>query len=311
MPIKWKSKILLAKTETSYGVDPTLTGAANALLLTNVQLSPMEGEDVDHEEELPYLGNSRTSATGLRMRLRASVNLHASGTPGVAPAWGPVMKGLGCSETVVGSTSVTYRPVSDGHDSLYWKVWIGSTLYAMKGSRGDGTIRFPAQGLPKLEIDFQGLFIKPEEATRPTPTLTNWKRAKVVSALNTPSFAIDEVPLVMREVSMALGNDVQPRLLVPTEQIVIVDRGETISARVEAVPLTTFDPYAAALDDGDLVPLTLTHGTAAGHRMTLSAGTCQQQRLSGLENQQNVKEWPLSLKPQPGSGNDQWSLTLT
>ncbi len=312
MPIKWKSKIILGKIESSYGVDPTLTGAANALLLTNVNLSPMEGEDIDHEEELPYLGNSTSSATALRMRLRASVNLAPSGVPGTPPPWGMLFKALGCSETIVTSTSVTYRPLSDGHDSAYCKMWIGNTLYAFKGSRGDGTLRFPAQGLPKLDLDLQGLWVKPSEVTRPAPvTLSSWKRAQIVSAAHTPTFTIDSVPLVMRELSMALGNAVEPRLLVPTEQILIVDRKEKISARVEAVPLTTFDPFGLAIDETETVDVNLVHGYAAGKIMTFIAGACQMERLSGLENQQNIKEWPLSLKPLPINGNDQWSLALT
>jgi len=41
MPIKWKSKILLAKVEASYGVDPTPTGT-NGILATQVVLTLMD-----------------------------------------------------------------------------------------------------------------------------------------------------------------------------------------------------------------------------------------------------------------------------
>ena len=53
------------------------------------------------------------------------------------------------------------------------------------------------------------------------------------------------------------------------------------------------------------------HGTTAGKIVTLTAPTAQMQRVQGLENAQNITEWPLRLVPLASSGNDQWTLVLT
>ena len=88
MPLYWDEKTLLLKTETSYGVDATPTGAANAILATDVRLSPMEGQDVDRALEMPWMGASGTIPTGLHAKLSFKVELKGSGTAGSAPAFG-------------------------------------------------------------------------------------------------------------------------------------------------------------------------------------------------------------------------------
>lgn len=309
-PIRWKSKIILFKLETTYGVDPTPTGAANAVLATNVVFTPMEGEDVSRDLERPWLGAQPMIPTGLRGRMTARIELVPSGTEGVAPAWGPLMRACGCAQTIVTDTSVTYAPISDTMESgtLYFQM--GGTLHKLAGCRGTGALKFTAQGLPYFEIDLMGLWSQPAEAARPTPDYSAWQKPEVVTNTNTPDFSINGVDLVMREVSLDLGNQVEARLLVGSESIIIPDRAETLMARVEAVPVTTLNPYALA-NALSLLPVELVHGTTTGKITTLSLPNCQMKRLTGFENAQNILEWPLELTPLPSSGNDQWTLALT
>lgn len=78
-PLKWRRKVALAKLETTYAVDSTPTGAANAMLLTNIEVRPMEGEDTTREIEWPHLGAQPQIPTGLRATLTGSVELVGSG----------------------------------------------------------------------------------------------------------------------------------------------------------------------------------------------------------------------------------------
>lgn len=309
-PIKWKSKIFLAKIEAGYGVDPTATGAENAILATNITLAPMEGQDVNRDLELPYLGTQGTIPVGLYSRLSFNVELVASGTKGLAPAWGSLLRACAVSQTIVADTSVTYRPVSDNHESARLEMWIGPTRYVLKGARGTCTFRLNAQGIAYLEFVLTGLFTVPSDVARPTPDLSAFAKPRVVSDANTPVFTIDGDDFVMRNFSLALGNDVQTRFLVGDEKIVIVDRSEQIAVQVEAKPMADFNPFQMALDE-TLIDVEIQHESAAGRIITLTAPTSQLQRPAGLANAQNVAEWNLSLVPQPFAGNDQWSLVLT
>jgi hypothetical protein len=311
-PQKWKSKILLAKVETTYGTDPTPTAALNAILATEVRLSPMEGQDVSRDLETPYLGAQPSIPAELHRRLAFRVELTPSGAPGTAPAWGVLMRGCAMAEVITATTSVAYNPVSDAHESLTFYLWIGSTQYKLVGARGNCTLRVTAQGIVYLEFEFTGLWVAAAEVVRPTPALTAQlaNKPKVASTANTPVFTYNAVPLVMRSFMLNFGNAVETRFLIGSESVLITDKAETIETRVEAVPLTTLDPYALAVAQ-TAEELVLTHGTVAGFIASLTVPAAQMQRTQSLENQQNIVEWPLRMVPLPVSGNDQFVLTLT
>lgn len=100
MPKFWNSKTLLAKIETTYGVDPTPTGAANAILATNVSFSPMEGTDVPRNLERQWFAADPTIAAGLYATISFSVEMVGSGTLGTAPGWGPLMRACAAAEVL-------------------------------------------------------------------------------------------------------------------------------------------------------------------------------------------------------------------
>lgn len=312
MPLNWKSKVLLAKTETVYGTDSAPTGAANAILATDIRLSPMEGQDVSRNLEYPYLGAQATVPTELHAKLAFRVEMTPSGTRGTAPAWGVLLRACGCAQVFVAATSVTYNPVTSAHESVTIHLWIDGTQYKMLGARGTCVMRVNAQGIPYLEFEFTGLWTVAVDAAQPTATIASQLTNKpvVATSVNTPAFSFNAVPLVMRSFALNLGNQVETRFLVRSESILITDRAETIEATVEAVPLATLNPYALARDQ-TTGALTLTHGTVAGKIATIAVPAAQLQRPSGLENQQNIVEWPLRMVPIPVSGNDQWTLALT
>jgi len=313
MPIKWKSKILLAELDETYGTDPTPAGADNAILATNIVLSPMEGQDVSRDLELPWLAAQATIPAGLYMRIQYRVELVPSGAAGTPPAWAPLLLAMGTAETVSAATSVAYNPVSDVHPSVTHHFWVGATRFVLKGCRGTAVLRFTAQGIPYLECDFRGLFTAPSEQTRAVPDLSNFLKPDIVSKANTPTFTVDGVSLVMRSLAFDLGNDVQFRGLVGpagAESILIVDRAESIAVQVEAVPLSTWNPFTKAATQAS-VAVGLVHGTAAGKIATLAVAGAQVMRPSEFRNEQGILEWGLRLTPLPTTGNDQWTLTLT
>lgn len=312
-PIKWKSKIVLVKAETpTYGVDSTPTGAANAVLLTDVELQPMEGEDVSRNLELPYLGSQEEIPTALRSTLTGSFELVGSGTAGTAPIWSPLIRAMGVAEVLTANTKVEYSPVSDGHESFTIYFWIGPTRHVFVGSRGTGTMTMTAQGIPVIRGTWTGLFSVPADTARPGAVdLSAAQAPQVASMANTPVFTIGAQPFVLRSFEFNLGNDVQPRLLVGAERIVIVDKAETMTATVEALPLATYNPFSVSTT-ATRKAIVLQHGTVAGGRVRIEAGQAQQKRLTGYSNAQNVLEWPLGFTPLPTSaGNDQWKITLT
>ncbi len=308
-PIFWRSKTLLAKIETTYGVDATPTGAANAILAQNVSFSPMEGEDVTRNLERPTFGARPSLPVGLHCVLTFDVELVGSGTLGTAPAFGPLLRMCAIAQTVTATTKVEYTPITEGQESGSIYFAIGGTRHVMLGCRGTGVLKLNAQGNPVVTLTITGLFTVPTEVPAVTPDYSAFQAPQVATTANTPTFTVGGVALVLRTFELDLANDVQRRLLVGRDMVLITDKNETLRATVEAVPVTTYNPYSIAMNSTPQV-IALAHGTAAGRRWQIDVPVALQQRLSGYEEQQGVAEWPLMFSPQPNAGNDQWKLTF-
>ncbi len=308
---KWRKKVFLFKRETVYGTDAVPTGALNAILATDVKFEPMKGSDVNRELDLPYLGNQGTIPAELHATFSGKIELAPSGTAGTAPAWGPILRACGVAETISVGVSVTYNPVTDSHDSGSLYLYIDGTLYKSLGVRGTGKFTVNAQGIPYYEFALTGLFTQPAESANPAATLTAWQKPKVASKVNTPTFTINAVAMVMRSFELDLGNKVEPRFLVGMEEILITDKAEMIKTQVQADVLSAINPFALAEAQTDVV-VNLVHGVGAGNIATLNVPAAQMQRPEGAVEAQGIKEWPLSLMPKPtGAGNNQWTLVLT
>lgn len=307
-----KTKVLMIKPEVTYGTDSVPTGAANAILATDFRLMAMEGQDVSREVEMPWMGPQGTIAAGLHSKISFKVELKGSGTAGTAPAYGPLLRACGMSEVIVATTSVTYARVSTAISSVSIYFDWGGTRYVMLGARGTVVERMTAQGIVYLEFTFTGVYTAPATQVPATPTfgtqLTLMPR--VASRANTPVFTIGGTAHVLRAFSFDFGSQVEPRLLVNEEEIIIVDSAEKAEFTIEAVALATLNPFALA-GSGATVALVLTHGTAAGNIVTLNLPRLQLQRPSSIGAQQGIKEWSLAGIPLPNAGNDQFTLVLT
>lgn len=315
-PIKWRSKIILVKPETTYATDAVPTGAANAVLLKNVTLQPMEGQEVSRDLELPYLGAQEQLPIGLYSILTGDFELVGSGTLGVAPGWGPLMRLCGAAQiitpdTVPGDGMVEYVPVTDGHESGSIYFTIGTARYVMLGARATAVATIGASGIPMCRITITGLFTIPSVQARPAVNLDAWQAPQVASKVNTPIFTIDAIPFVARDFSLNLGCDVQPRMLFNSERIIIVDKAEQISVTVEAVPLGTYNPVARAIAPAPRQEIIVQHGTIVGKKVTIEAGKAVQRRFAGSTENQKIEEWPLTFDALPDEGDDQWKITLT
>jgi len=310
MPRYWNKKVLLAKTETTYGTDAAPTGAANAILATNVTLSPMEGQDVARALERPQFGADATIASDLHQKLTFRVELAPSGTPGQPPAWSPLLVACGCAATAAAGTNVTYNPITDAPSSVTIHFHYDGIRHQLTGARGTFRIVIEASAIPYIEFEFWGLFAPAAGFANPTPTLTAFKDPQIANATNTPTFTIDGTAMVMRSFTFDGAVAVEPRFLIGSESILITGRNERVEARIEALPVQDFNPYVFARSSTQM-PIVLRHGVGAGRIATLNIPKAQLMRPSGVEVSQNIAEWPLVFAPQMDTGNDQWTLVLT
>lgn len=311
MSLLWRRKVLLAKLETTYGTDAGPVGT-DAILATEVRMSPMQGQDLDREIDTPHGGPTGTIPVDLHHTISFKVEMAGSGTAGTEPRWGRLLRACGCAETVTGGASVVYNRINDNFESVTLHLNIGGTLYAMVGARGTAAFDVSASGIPYIEFEFTALYVAPADVAIPVPDFSGIPDPLAASDANTPVFTIDGTSLVMRSFKLSLANRIEAQFLIGEEEIVLDGHENSVEARVRAVPLAEFNPFEAAGTQAKLA-IEIEHGRTAGSIVNIAAPRAQMQRPEGLEDGQGRKEWPLRLQPLPStpSAADQWTMTLT
>jgi hypothetical protein len=149
MALLQRRRIVLAKIETTYGVDAAPTGGANAILVRNLDVTPLDADLVNRDVVRPFLGSQGQLIAGQKVTVSMEVELAGSGTAGSAPAYGPLLRACGLAEVltaaaVTGSatagstTSITLAAGASSVDGAYNGMSI--SLTSGTGSGQTGTI---------------------------------------------------------------------------------------------------------------------------------------------------------------------------
>lgn len=310
MPQLTRRRTILAKIETSYGVDPTPTGAANAILVRNLNITPQNSEIVSRDLVRPYLGNSEQLQASTHVTLDFEVEMAGSGTAGTAPAYSPLLRACGLSETVSAGVSVTYAPVSSGFESVTVYFNVDGTLHKVTGARGTVELNINARQIPVYKFSFTGIYNAPTAASLPTVTYTAFQTPLVANNTNTTGFSFFSYSGVLESLNLNVGNTVNYRTLIGSESVIVTDRKATGTCQIEAPAVGTKDFFAAALTDGSLGSLDVTHGTTGGNKVQIVSTRIDLQNPTYADNNGiNMLNMPFVAVPST-AGNDEFSIVV-
>ncbi len=305
----YRKLAMLHKVEAVYGTDAAPTGMANAIQATDVTFTPMEGGEEQRDLLQAHFGHSGIILTGLHARLEFSVELAGAGTAGDVPAWGGLLRTCGFAETVTEDTDVVYSPVSGDFES--GTIWYNrdGVKHAIVGQRGTVSLQMTPARIPRLRFNVLGLHgTVPADTALPTVDYTGFQTPLVVSKANT-TFALHGYSGPTESVSIDLGNQVEPRMLIGEEAVVVTDRRASGSAVMEAALLATinWDQIARAHTKGALA---LVHGKTEGNIIEIDAPHVQIGRYTE-GNTQGIMNNTLPLMLTPSSaGNDELTITV-
>jgi hypothetical protein len=103
MPISSRKKTLLAKIESVYGTDSIPTGSANAMLVKNLTITPIQAELVSRDLIKPYFGNSEQLLAQTYVTVEFETEYVGSGVIGKAPAFEDLLRACALGKTVTSS----------------------------------------------------------------------------------------------------------------------------------------------------------------------------------------------------------------
>ena len=312
MPLLSRRQLLLAELEVTYGTDPTPTAGSNAILVRNIEVTPLEAETVSRELIRPYLGQSEQLLAQTRVMINFEVELAGSGTAGTAPAYGPLLRACSFTETVSAGVSVTYEPNSDASPksvTIYFNN--DGVLHKATGCRGTFSLNCAVGEIPTIAFEFTGIYNTPTDVALGSPTYANQADPVVFKQGNTTGFQVFSYAGCLQSFSLELANEIVYRELVGcTKEIMITNRAPSGTVVIEAPTITAKDFFAIATGTST-GSITFQHGQTAGNRVTM---TTAQSDLGNLtySDQDGIQMLNLPFIAVPTSaGNNEMSLVFT
>ncbi len=172
MGISKREQAIYARVETTPGTYLAPAGA-DILQVSNLQANPAENlRWIDRTIIRSSLNPSKGVYGGALFGLQFDIELKGSGTAGTAPRLGRVLRACGLQETVVASTSVTYRPQStlSLHDSLSIGFKQGGIYRTLKGCRGTFSLAMKTGEIALATVKLLGRVNTETDAAAPSPT---------------------------------------------------------------------------------------------------------------------------------------------
>tara|TARA_Y100001968_G_C19449850_1_gene767793 strand:- start:3990 stop:4937 length:948 start_codon:yes stop_codon:yes gene_type:complete len=315
MALLTRKQAILIESEGSYNASTTPTGA-DALLVTDLEITPQSSDVVSREYVRPYFGASEQLLANTKVEITFGVELVASGTAGTAPGYSKALLACGLLEEIVADTSVTYTPKSSAFSSATIWYYLEDVRHKISGARGTFTLEASVGEIPKLNFSFTGIYNAPDSHTLDLSTVTYNEQPTplILKDGNTSGFNIIGHQAGLNSLSLDMGNEIVYREVIggtPSKEVLLSNRAVTGSATIDAVGTGTKDFFAAALADSSLGALTLLHGASAGNRVQVVSSKCDIGDVSyGESDGIATMEIPFTLVPS-ATGNDEVALVYT
>lgn len=305
-----RKRLIQVKKESTYGTDSSPAGT-DALLVRNLEITPIEADVVSRDLIRPYIGNSPQLLANTRVSTTFQVELAGSGTAGTAPRFGALLQASAMSETIVASTSVTYAPVSSAFSSATIYFNNDGIRHSLTGCRGTFTLNGEVGQIPTLDFTMVGVYNAPTDTALPSVTYSAQASPLIFRQGNTSGFQFFSYAGLLQSVSFDIANETVYRELVGgTKEVIITNRAPSGTVMIEAPTLAAKDFFSTAQTE-TTGNLTFLHGTTAGNRVQFTAGQCDISNPT-YADQDGVQMLSIPYVAVPTTaGNDEMTLAFT
>jgi len=298
---------LLALVETVVGT-AVVPLAANAMLVSDVTLTPIEGDVVERNNIRPFFGSSGSTLVTEYQKVAFSVEFAGVAAAGERPGVTDLLRACAAGASTETGVKTVFAPVTDGIQSVTIYGNVDGTLYKMHGARGEVEFSTDAKAIPKWKFEFTGSFVPAVDEALPTVDYSDFVAPLGVNKTNT-QLTLDGLAVACSAFSFKCGNQVVKRDLMNVDTVEITDRKSTGSVTFENTSVATKDWIGLARASA-IVPVTLKHGPGATNTVSFKSARAQigKPTYSDSDGVQMITI-PLSFIPSD-AGNDEWSIEI-
>jgi hypothetical protein len=305
---------ILFKIETTPGVDAAPTGAADAVLVTDFSVTPLDAQNVDRQFVRPYFGGYGQLVGTASVKIGFSVELAGSGTAGTAPQWGDMM--IACAHAEASLTTparVEYTPASTGLKTATIYYYDDGVLHKVLGAQGNVKLSATVGNRPTLSFDFVGLYGGVSAATAGATDLSAWKAPVAIAKPNVTDITLGctysagaitgGTVYASTGLDLDWGNSVSYNPLVSSESIDLTNRNVTGKTKLD---LSAADEvtWMGNVRSNVTQSLGMVIGTATGNKIVLYAPSVQLINPS-KEDLNGKRVIGFDLRLVPVNGNDE------
>jgi len=304
-----RNTIVLAKLETTYGVDAAPVSPTDAILVSSPDIK-VDGELVTRDFVRQNLSPIGHIIGRKKVTCSFDCELKGSGTVGTAPQVGPLLRACGLAETVVATTSVTYKPTSSGFESVTVYMYLDGLLHKIPGMVGSVSLDLTAGKFGTLKFNLTGTYIKPVDTALPSSGPVNTPTPPICVSAN---FSVAGYAATISALSLDLSNTIAT----PNDINAADGYGQMrITGRD---PNGTFDPEATLIADHDFwaaweaatpQALTATIGSTAGNIIDFDVDYAVSREIS-YTDQDGIRVNNIPFTATGSAGDDEMELIFT
>jgi len=259
--------LLLAKTETTKGVDAAPTPAADAIRILNRPWPSVDGKPIDREVvkqtmgRLPHLMNPDAS-----VQLEIQCELKGSGAAGTPPEIAPLLKACRLVEVVNAGVDVQYHPATATEHSATIYLYADGLLWKLLGAVGTAKVEAQIGQPVKITFTMQAPYTAPVAAAVPAGASYDATQPVVFSSADV--FTEGGASVRVGQFALDFGNDIQEHVRIGYHQFVVANRAPELTLNKHSVS-TTAD--WTALMSAQQVALSAQVGNTAGNIVKVDA----------------------------------------
>jgi len=312
-----RNTVILVKLATNAGEDAAPTAAANAVLVSEMSITPLELEKIANPAMKGFFGASADLMGAASVKIEITVALAGSGAAATPPAWGKLNMACAMAEgALTVPDRVEYTPISTGLKDATIYYYDDGVLHKALGSMGNVSLSAKKGGTPSLKYEFTGVAGPISATPNVVPTLTAWKKPVAMIKENVVDMTFggvyaagaitggDIYPSTGLDINF--GNKVEFHSNLSLSEADITDREVTGSTELQ---LTAVQEVAmlAKVRSGEQVTVALKIGLLTGNSVLIYGPAAQLSNPKKVDVQ-GIRYVGFDLKFVPVAGNDEIRL---
>ena len=315
---KIRNTVILAIVALTTGVDAAPTAASNAILVTEMSITPLDATNIERKVMRGSFGGNAELVGTSSVKCSITVELAGSGTAATPPAWGQLLIGCAMAEGILATPArVEYTPVSTGLKDLTIYYYDDGVLHKMVNAMGTVTLSAKVGERPTLKFDFTGIDGTVSATSNPIGTdYSAWKipvamtKANVVDITLNAAYAAGAlsggIAYPSNGLEIVWGNTVDFLANLTTEKVDISDRAVTGSVEYELTPAQEV-AFLGDVKTNTLRSLGFTIGLVTGNKIIVHAPAVQHKNYK-MVDVKGTRYVGYDLSFLPVAGNDEVRL---